>query len=55
MDALRALSRELNRYDVLCLGTFLALGQSEFDLLTLSQRLVAGATDSAEVGKYVGA
>ena len=55
MDALRAVSRQSDRDDVLCLGTFLALGDSELDLLALSQRLVAGASDSAEVGKYVGA
>lgn len=40
-------------YDVLCLGTFLALGDSELDLLTFGQGLETRALDSAEMSKYV--
>ena len=55
MTALQAESRCLNRYDVLCLRTFLALSKSELDFLTLSQRFVSIACYSAEMGKHVGA
>lgn len=37
MIALQAKSRSLDRYDVLCLRTFLALRKSELDFLTLGQ------------------
>jgi hypothetical protein len=33
--------RGLNRYDVLCLGTFLALGDSKLNFLTFGQCLEA--------------
>ena len=54
MTALPAESRRLNRYDILCLRTFLALSQSELDFLTLSQRFVSVACYGAEMGKHVG-
>lgn len=41
--------------DVLCLGTFLALGDSELYALTFGQGLEAGAGDGAEVCKHIGA
>jgi hypothetical protein len=55
MTALQAESRLLNRYDILCLGTFWALSNSELDFLALSQRFVSIACNSAEMGKHVGA
>ena len=44
----------LDRRDVLGLGTFLALGDREFDLLAFGQSAEAGAVDSAEMREYVG-
>ena len=35
--------RELNRYDIFSLGTFLSLGDSELNFLAFSQRLEARA------------
>ena len=55
MTALQAESRCLNRYDVLCLRTFLALSKSELNFLTLSQRFVSVACDSAEMSEHIGA
>ena len=54
MIALQAESRQLNRYDVLCLGTFWALSNSELDFLALSQRFVSIACNSAEMGNTSG-
>jgi len=39
--------------DVLCLRTFLTLGNSELNLLTFGQGLETRALNSAEVSKYV--
>ncbi len=55
MHSLQAKSRYLDRDDVLCLGTFLALRNSELDPLAFSQGLEAIANDSAEMRKHVGA
>jgi len=54
MTALQAKSRLLNRYDILCLGAFIALSNSELDFLAFSQRFVSVACNSAEMRKYVG-
>ena len=39
----KRVERRLDRYDVLGLRTFLALGNGEFDRLTFRQRFKAGA------------
>jgi len=51
--SIASLIATLYRYDVLSLRTFLAVSNSELDLLAFCQRLEAVARDSAEVGKYV--
>ncbi len=51
--SIASLIATLYRYDVLSLRTFLAVSNSELDLLAFCQRFEAVAGDSAEVGKYV--
>lgn len=55
MRTSQAKSHRLDRDDVLCLGTLLALCHSELDPLAFSQGLESIAGDSAEMRKYVGA
>jgi len=54
MHSLQAVSRNLERYDVLRLGTFLTLSNSELDFLAFNQGFETVASNSAEVGKNVG-
>ena len=49
----RAIEKSLNRYNVLCLGAFLALGYSELNALAFHKRFEAFTRDRAEMGKNV--
>ena len=55
MHSLQAVSRNLERYDVLRLGTFLTLSNSELDFLAFNQGFETRAGDGTEVVEYVGA
>ena len=46
-------SEKLQRYDVLSVGTFLALAHRELDLLALCEGLEAAALDLAEMCEHV--